>query len=588
MSQNIVKRIKRGSEKTVKEVALRNLGVSSTYDINAWFKKSYAGLYRIEGIDEGINLLESKKWDLIRIIGDYDVDGTTSTAEMRLVLSSLGYNVEDRIPHRFSEGFGLNKAIVEEIPDCGSVLLITVDNGITAIEAVELAKKRGFSVIIIDHHDPVITEGKALLPDADIIIDPHAVENSADYKEYCGAGLAFRFLSRLIERKSENASEIERKKIVALKTVIEPLAMMGTIADVVELREENYVIARNGLAKLEKRYATPGVLALHDKLFVTHPNEGDIGFKSGPCINANGRLFDDGAKKSVDLLSCTDYQLASKLADESIANNNIRKQQVDAGYALAKQIIFTHGYEDDLPIVLYLKDINEGIIGIIAGKLQEEYGTVVCVFTDNEDGILKGSGRSTKNINLKKMLDQFEELFIKYGGHSGAAGMSIQAENLESFRRKANDYAKAKGFTHEIKTELAYDLEIEANQVIECLNETLKFAPFGQGNSPIIFKVKGFRLNEVAPRSKKLYVGKNGVKIVSDYCQAISFGLVNSLKVCEANVLTLYGTLSYNHFRGESIPQIEFVDFEEEVDLDTKTEETPLMQALRANTITYR
>lgn len=572
---------KQGTENTVQEIALRNLGVKNTDEINAWFKKSYAGLYRIDGIDEGIDLLLSRQWDLVRIIGDYDVDGTTSTAEMRLGLSILGFSVEDRIPKRISEGFGLNPVIVEEVKADGDVLLITVDNGIASIDAVALAKKKGYHVIVIDHHEPVMADGVPCLPDADVIIDPHAITGSADYKEYCGAGLAYRFLKRLIDRMG-----VDGKKGASLKAILETLAMMGTIADVVELREENYVIARNGLAKLEKRCATPGVLALHDKLYITNPTAADIGFKSGPCINANGRLFDDGAGKSVDLLSCTNYQKAEKLAQEAIANNNTRKQQVRQGVAMAKNIIAANSYEKDLPMVVYLPKINEGIIGIIAGKLQEAYGTVACVFTDAENGVLKGSGRSTSKINLKDLLDAFGDLFVKYGGHAGAAGMSITKENLEDFREKSNKYAKKHGMSHEVKDTVFYDLEISAEQVKESLDETLKFAPFGQGNPAIIFKVTGFRLNEMQPkgsvRTKKVYVGENGVKLTSDYCQAIGFGddLIREIKRSNAGTLTLYGSLSYNYFRGDVTPQIEFIDFDEEIEADA--DETPLMRAIRA------
>lgn len=570
---------KRGVESTIEEVALRNLGVTSVEEINDWFRKSYAGDYRIDGIDRAIDILETGKWDRIQIVGDYDIDGTTATAIMRLGLEACGHKVYDRIPHRFSEGFGLNPTIVSEIPD-GKTLLITVDNGVAALEAVKLAKSRGFTVIVTDHHLPVTDEdGNPVLPEADCIINPNAVEGQADFNGYCGAGIAFRLVRRLIERRNRlETDESKAKNLTALKAILEPLAMMGTIGDVMELREENYVIARNGLKKLEKRCATAGMLALHDKLWVSHPVAQDIGYKSGPCINANGRLLDDGAAKSVDLLASTDYTAALLLAQEAVDNNNRRKQQVDAGMKLAEMQIKTNGMENDLPLVLYLPGTNEGIVGIIAGRLREKYGTVAIVLTDAEEkGMLKGSGRSIDAVNLKALLDEAAEYLEKYGGHEGAAGLSLKKENFKAFRELL--ISKAEGFEKEVKTEMYYDLEIEADKVPEALEETLRFGPFGQGNEPIVFKISNFKLIPGNDGKLKNYVGTSGVKLASESCQAIGFGLAERMRETKATTFTLYGTLSYNYFKGDAIPQIEFSEFEEEV---SEKEETPLMKALRA------
>ena len=572
-------KLKRGSEKTIKEVCLRNLGVKSTDEINAWFKKSYDGGYRLDGLNEALEFIESKEWDLIRVIGDYDIDGVTSTAQARLALSALGYTVDDRIPRRFTEGFGLNPAIVEEVPELDNVLLITIDNGIAALDAITLAKKKGFSVIVIDHHLPVVVDGKVTLPPADVIIDPNAIEGSADFNDYCGSALAYKVFTALIDRQTRCLTDEALKRYKALKAVMQPLAMMGTIGDVTTLREENYVIARNGLSKLDKRCATPGTLALADKMWVQHPVASDIGFKIGPCINANGRLFDDGAGKSVNLLSCMDYSKALPMANEAVANNNTRKQQVEEGLLMAKNYIVANGFESDLPLVVYLKDVNEGIIGIIAGKLREEYGTVAIVFTNTEDeNVYKGSGRSTDDIHLKNLLDEFSDCFVKYGGHAGAAGMSIKADCLEKFRRESNTYAKANGMVHEVIDTLNYDLEITEEMVPSSLDETLAFGPFGNGNEAPVFKVTGFRLNVVEGKLKT-YIGKNGVKLYSDHCTAIGFGLADALSASNAETLTLYGMLSYSYFKGEATPQIEIIDFEEEITPDK--DETPLMRALR-------
>lgn len=575
-----MRKVKRGSATTIKEVALANLGVKSTAEINEWFTRSYAGDYRIDGLDEAIDLLDSRKWDLVQVVGDYDIDGCTATAQLRLVLSALGYPVRDRIPKRFSEGFGLNPKIVEEISETGNILLITCDNGIAAIDAVKMAKGRGYTVIITDHHLPIVQDGKIVLPEADLIIDPNAISGSADFNGYCGSGIVYRLLTRLLDRKMQGKPEDEVKNLKNLKAVLQPLAMMGTIGDVMELREENYVIARNGLSKLEKRVATPGMMALHDALWITSPTAADIGFKSGPCINANGRLYDDGAAKSVNLLSEMSYAEGQTMARDAIANNNTRKQQVADGMKIAEQYILANGYSDDLPLVVYLPGVNEGIIGIIAGKLQESHRTVAMVFTDSEiPGVLKGSGRSADDIDLKAMLDELSEYFVKYGGHEGAAGMSIEKTKLNAMREAGNELAKKRGIVKAADSVLEYDLEIDASQLENAIEESLQFAPFGQGNNPIVFKVRGFKLSPGPDGKMKSLLGTEGVKIFHDNVQAVSFNLASSIVPSQALSLTLYGTLAYSYFKGEKTVTVEIMDFDEE-DAPVSSQ-TPLMQALK-------
>ena len=573
-----MKKLKNGTEHTVEEVALRNLGVSSTDDINKWFQKSYAGDYRIDGLEKAVDMIRNGGWERIQVVGDYDVDGTTATAQFRLCLKKLGYPVYDRIPRRFSEGFGMNPSIVGEIPD-GKTLIITCDNGIAAFDAVALAKKRGFTVIVTDHHLPVVENGTVKLPDADLIIDPNAIPGSADFNGYCGSGLAYRLLKLLVETEEKNAEpgSAEARDLRALRLIIEPLAMMGTIGDVVTLREENYVIARNGLSKLAKRCASHGMVALHDKLWIVNPTASDIGYKSGPCVNANGRLTDDGASKSVDLLASMDYIEAARIADETIAANNSRKEQVSSAMMMAEEYIAANHAENDLPMFVVLPHTNGGIIGIVAGKLAEKYGVPVFAFTES-GSYLKGSGRSIPGVDLKSLLDEHSDLIVKYGGHEGAAGLIVEKAKLTELHDKTNSYAKEHGIERLHVDELRYDLEIDAADIKKYLDETLRFGPFGEGNDPIVFKINHFRLVPNPDGKLKTYIGSSGIKISSDYGQAISFSLADRLSQSKAIALTLYGTLSYSYFKGEATPQVEMIDFDEEL---PEREETPLMQALR-------
>lgn len=577
-----MKYIKRSSAATIRDVVLQNLNVRDEQDINAWFKKSYAGKYRIDGIDEAIDILCNTTWDRVQVVGDYDVDGTTATAEMKLVLKVLGFPVHTRVPRRFSEGFGLNTKIIEEIPD-GKTLLITVDNGIAANEAVSLAKKRGMTVIITDHHLPAVANGRPDYPDADLIIDPNALPNTADFNGYCGAGIAYKLLTRLLERKlAETTDETEIRKLNSVKVMLASLCMMGTVADVMDLREENYVFVRNGLRMLEKRQATAGVMALHDKLWITHPTSDDVAFKSGPCINANGRLYDDGADRSVELLSCLDYREAELLVAETIDNNKKRKEQVEEAFRKAEETITDMEMQDDLPLVIYQPAINEGIIGILAGKLSEQYGTVAMVFTDSDDpGVLKGSGRSTETINLKAMLDSIGSFFVRYGGHAGAAGMSVEKTRLAGMRQAAMAYSKKHKLEREPVKDICYDLSIHVSEVPDAIPELMKYAPFGQGNAPVIFQIRSFNLLPGRDGSLKTKIGSGGVKIYGNGADAVCFDqkLTAEILASSAMELTLYGTLSYSYFRGEARPQIEIVGFE---DVNTKTQDSPLLQALKA------
>ena len=556
---------KRNDEtRSIADVCLKNLGVASTDEINAWFQKSYDHGYRIDGIDNAIELIENGDWERIHIVGDYDVDGETATAQMVTVLKELGYPVTYRIPKRFSEGFGLNRQIIDELPD-GKILIITVDNGVAALEAVKAAKERGFTIIVTDHHLPPITEnGSAILPEADLIIDPNAIPGSADFTGYCGAGIANRIVTRILEKRIESLpfNDENTLKLRALKANMQVLAMIGTVCDVMQLREENYVIVRNGLKKLNMRVAPMGVLALCDQLYLEHPTATDIAFKLGPALNANARLFDEGADLSVRLLCGDIYNEVCALAQSSVTNNVVRKQLVSDGLKQAEEIISANGWEKDLPMVLFLPDAKEGVIGIVASSLCEKYRTTVMVFTrSDKDGILKGSGRSIEGVHLKDLLDAAADEFEVYGGHAGAAGMSVREDNLDHMREALQAEAAKRGYTPLDAETLYFDLSISAAEVENALAQLERFAPFGEGNRPLVFEIKNFKL-----AGSKQVIGADGktVKLTAENgMNALGFSMSEEFETSNALSYTLYGELGYNYFKGERTPQILFTAFEE-------------------------
>ena len=558
--------IKKGHEASVEEVFLRNMEVSSLDDINEWFKKSYADGYKIDRLDEAVELALSFKDKKVTIVGDYDGDGITSTTILKLALTGAGFkDVSFRIPKRFSEGFGINDKIIDEISDG---LIITCDNGVAQVDAIKRAKENGLTVIIIDHHLPVEDEnGEAILPPADVIIDPQAIENSADFKEYCGAGLSWKFARKLLGK-------------TALASKLIALSAIGTVTDVVSLREENYVIVRNGLKTLQNERDLTGLSALVSALGLSRCiTAKDIGFKIGPTLNASSRMNDDGAKDAVELLSFTGpYETAIAMAERLVAVNEQRKEAKKLGVITAKARIDEECLYGDIPLVVYVPSTPEGIIGIIAGNLAEENHVPCIVVTDTEDGILKGSGRSYGNYHMKKELDKCSDLLVRYGGHSGAAGLSLKKENLDELRDRLNQ--NAADYEYEPPTDLYYDLEIQAKEIPHYIDELKKFEPFGYGNPEIVFKINGFSVTPRYGTFKKLMgADMSIVKLYSSNATAIGFDMAERMNTIDKpQNLDMIGTLSDNYFNGSVEHQIEFADF---VNNEIQMKETPLAMKLK-------
>ena len=541
--------IKRGSEKTVEEVFLRNIGVNSTADVNAWFQKSYDDKYRIERMTEAVNFSCMYKDKTVSIIGDYDADGITSTSILYLALKRAGFkDVRMYIPKRFSEGYGINMTIIDKI---SSGLIITCDNGISQTEQVNAAKEKGLGVIILDHHQPLVIDGDIVLPDADVIIDPNAIPNSADFNGYCGAGLCYKFAKALLPGDEHKG----------FHNVLLGLAAIGTVADVMELREENYVFVRNGLKRLVRSdCCTTGTYALISALDLSkHLDAKDIGFKIGPTINASSRMKDDGAMDVVELLTYQGpFQEAVKKAERLIEVNERRKKVKKEGIERAEKVIESECLYGDVPLVVYIPEIGEGIIGIIAGNLCEKYKVPTVVLTSTETGdILKGSARSCGNYNIKEQLDNVSDLLEAYGGHEGAAGLSLKKENLDGFRAAIT--AISGDFEYESLDVQYYDLEIEASDIAQYINQLEKYAPFGEGNPAPVFKITGF---SVVPRYGSYFktVADTGVKLFNADTTAVGFDMIDRFKE-PYKLLDFVGTLSDNYFMGSITHQIEFSDF---------------------------
>ena len=436
-----MKWIKRGNETTIMDVVLRNMNMTGK-SVKAWFTMHSNGEYIIDRMDDACRLCAKYKDLPVTICGDYDADGITSTSILYLGLTWTGFSdVSYRIPKRFSEGYGLNEKIVDEAKmKDGKGLLIVVDNGIKAFDALAKAKEKGFEIIILDHHEPESNEeGSIILPnlaDTDVIIDPEALENSAIFTHYCGAGLAYKFILNLVD------------SIDAVRNgILLSLAAIGTVGDVVELREENYVLVRKGIRAMINGCVTNGLGSLlRDNELTEHMTSADIGFTLAPIINACERMHDGGAEKAVKLLiSGLPGEAVTletvKLVTELTENNKKRKECLTVAKAQA-DIILSEMENIKAPIVLYLPNVLEGIVGLIASDISGRYKMPAFVVTDAEgqEGILKGSGRSYVEIdengvesfiNIYDIIEENKDLLSAYGGHDKAAGISFKKDNLE-------------------------------------------------------------------------------------------------------------------------------------------------------------
>ena len=510
--------------------------------------------YFIKSLDEAVRVAKAEvsKGAAVTIVGDYDVDGVTASAIMKLAFASLGVDAKVRIPRRFSEGYGLNPGIIDEI---NSGLLITVDNGIAAVEAVQKAVDKGLTVIVTDHH---LGPEDGIMPNANVTVDPNAIQGS-DFNGYCGAGLAYRFACCFPE------TESIRDSLLAL-------ACIGTICDVMPLTWENRRIVKEGLKLITARKnLTVGLRALLDVSNL----EGDIdpeniAFKIGPMLNAPGRLYDNGAEKSFRLLSFngTDTE-ARKMAEELNEDNEKRKNLSTVYQERIEANIAANCLYGDIPMVVYEPDLNEGMIGILAGKCSERYKVPAIVFTDAEkDGkrFLKGSARSPEPYNIKELLDQTSDLLLGYGGHKGAAGLRIAEDDLDEFRYRIGiEAAKVKMPEVSGDSVLLYDFDVKPDGIGNALEEMKKFGPYGAGNPMPVFRIKGFRLY---PSSTGFYrtMGNDGqhIKLLGNQCDVIGFDMAERYHdTGDTHCLDILGTLGTNTFFGRTKLQVLMCDFKD-------------------------
>ena len=428
--------------------------------------------FRMPGMVRAVKRIEEavERREKILVYGDYDVDGICAVTVLLETLLEWGADADFRIPLRHSEGYGLNTQAVRDAAEAGVRLLITVDCGISNVTEVRLAKELGMDVIVTDHH-----EIPAELPPADAILDPLLGEYP--FPRLCGAGVALKICHALLGPESME----EKLEIAAL----------ATVADIVPLQDENRVIVREGMLRLE-RTRRPGLRAMMENAKVTFPMHAeDIAFRLAPRLNAAGRLED--AALGVRLLRTKDPAEGKALADHLEENN--RKRQAEEQKIIAGAMALLEKKADlrrDRAIVLDGEGWNPGLIGLAAGKLCERFHHPVVVLTCKEDGEATGSCRSVPGINIWEMLNRCGDLFVRFGGHAQAAGLTIRTEKIPEFRRRLNAAIRESCPDSCFVPEKEYDSEMALKEVtLETVEALEALEPTGFGNPAPVFLCRG-------------------------------------------------------------------------------------------------
>lgn len=427
---------------------------------------------------------EIHKGSPICVYGDYDADGVMSTVILCKALSHLGADVTYFIPNRVEDGYGLSNSSVVNIAQRGIKLIITCDNGISAIEQIELAKKFDMRVVVLDHHEPKFTEQngirKDIVPDADAVVDAKLEDSGYIFKEMCAGGLCYRFSKGLFEYLNKDFSPLDNELIT--------FAGIATICDVVDLVGENRTLAQRALRNINNDIVNIGLKALVEIKAVENINSYHIGFIIGPCINASGRL--DTAAVAVDLFLTSDMAEAHSMAKKLSNINDERKNMTNHG---VENVISQLGNNpQDKILVIYNDKIHESIAGIIAGRVREVFNRPAIILTKSKDGV-KGSARSIEAYNIFEGLYAHSDLLINFGGHSMAAGLSLSAENIDTLRKRLNDDCN-----------LSYDDLVEVYTIDGALNlediteeavdELQVLNPFGKANESPLYGSTGLRV----------------------------------------------------------------------------------------------
>lgn len=508
-------------------------GINTDEKLNFWFnatEEDLADPSLMHDLDKAVARINDAidNGEKITIYGDYDADGITATSIMMETLAILGADVHFFIPNRFRDGYGPNMAAYEKIVADGTNLIITVDNGITGVEEVAYAKSHGVDTIITDHHK--IQED---VPDSYAIVHCNFPGQDYPFDDYCGAGVAYTICRQLMQDPMPELLE---------------LAMIGTIGDMVKVSGEGHIIVKRGLQQLNQT-ERPGLRALikNSSLNFGQINETDIGFNIAPRLNAVGRLAD--ASLAVELLLSEDEEEAQEIADRVEKLNDERKELTVEVYQNCLEQIKAKGWQSKGTLVIYNPEFHEGVLGLVANKVAEQVHKPTIVLTKNDDGIIKGSGRSIAGFNLFDALDPLKkDLFLKFGGHDFACGLSMEESKIEALRKAFEDSY------HGVREQIVkpYDMELPFEELtIDLIDKIDQVGPFGTDNPQPIFCISQPQI------SGCFYMGKekNHIKVTvtkgNGKLEVVGFNKKYLTKVLLPYIDQMFIQLGKNTFRNQ-------------------------------------
>ena len=495
--------------------------------------------YLLHDMDKAVNRIRRaiEQGEFILVYGDYDADGMTSASILKETLEQLGAECLVYLPNRFTDGYGPNASVYKYfIEQQGISLIVTVDNGVAGHEAIDLAQSMGVDVIVTDHHS--LPE---VLPDAHAIVHPEHPESDYPFKHLAGCGVAFKLACALLEE-----VQVELLDLVAI----------GTIADMVSLTDENRIMVQYGLEVLRNTQRL-GLQELFEIAGISSSDltEETVGFQLAPRLNALGRL--DDPNPAIDLLTGFDDEEVREIALMIQEKNEERKEIVQAIYEEAKSLVDPNKSVQ----VLAKEGWNPGVLGIVAGRLLEELGQTVIVL-NIEDGRAKGSARSIETVDIFEALNPHRALFIAFGGHAGAAGMTLEAEQLGALSDILETYVKDKGIDAKGKSKLYLDEELDLeNLSLETVKSFERLAPFGMDNQKPVFYIRDFQVENARSMGAgdshlKLKISKGTVSF-----EVVAFGLGSkATEFSQAKQLELAVTLSVNQWNGQTTLQLMMVD----------------------------
>ena len=519
--------------------------------------------FLLKDMEKAIDLIieTMENGESIRIFGDYDQDGISSTMTL---LDGLLYFYDDisyDIPDRVIDGYGISDRMIDRAIEANVSLIITCDNGISAIDQVKRLKENGIKVIVTDHHQVSKKEDgewvEQILPQADCVINPKRLDNTYPFDDLCGAGVAFKLIQALYQRLDGDMEY--------LYGLLEYVAM-GTVCDVVSLTDENRIFVREGLKRINNTEKLAIKALVEENSWNREVSAYTLGFIIGPCMNATGRL--STAKLAIDMLMEDDIEKIRTYAKKLVSLNTERKELTNIGLEKTLEIIKDKKYYNDDIIIVDVENIEESICGIIAGRIKEKFNKPTIIMTQSsQNGILKGSGRSIEAYNIYKEVFEIKDILESFGGHPMACGLSIRSDKVEEFRQKLNDKSKLKkdDFVNIINIDAQIPLDKLSLEFAESLQ---RLEPFGKDNPKAKFADKNLFIKNINMIGKnnntmKMILNKNGRDI-----EAIKFNAQKDYKYLsdkfKANIIgnkidaVFYPDI--NEFNGRRNLQVKLID----------------------------